>query len=217
MTSSAPTPLGGRLRPVRAITLVEMLVSIFIVSLLAALCFPAFSKFSKAGTVTKCLNNQRQITTAYLAYLADADGALWFRPSSGSDPSGWSGGSGAIYGPQSYPAAAGYFCTLLAPYGLQPATWTGFGNPIGNRSQTVWYCPATYNKQEIAGHGATYFYQYLGTYAGLGSGAKLAAVSDHISSKPYLRDYFGNHEDPKKLFPTTRNVYTYLDGHSEYR
>jgi prepilin-type N-terminal cleavage/methylation domain-containing protein len=203
------------MRPRRAFTLIEILVTIGILAVLVAMLLPQVKVFRQKAAVTKCTSNHRQITTAYLSYLSDNDNRLWVRPADTE----WQNGSGGLYGTQGN-GAPGQLCTLLEPYGLRRAAWSNY-NAIPYRAQTVWYCPMALDKKNIAGHGATYYYRFLGNKLGLTKGPlTLAAVSDYISKTPYLRDYFGNHEHSHALYATSLNsklVFSYLDGHSEYR
>jgi len=212
-SAAASKPFPFTQKPPEAFTLVEILTCIAILAILAVLVFPVVGKVTNKATLTKCLGNHRQITRAYLAWLGDHNGKLWYRAPGGN----WGGGSGPLFGAQNYPAAPGYLCQLLEPYGLTMAKWSGW-KAIPNADKTVWYCPASYRQTAIAGHGATYYYRFLGNEIGATSSVTLAAVSDHLSKTPYLRDYYGNHEDSSQLyFSTKHNVYSYLDGHSEYK
>lgn len=191
----------------------ELMVTVSIMAVVATLLFPALSTLNRKASVSKCLSNQRQITTAYLAWLGDNNGMLWYRYPDKT----WSDGSGALFGPQDYPKAPGYLCFLLESQGLPRAKWDSW-QPIANRAQTVWYCPVALRNSVITGHGATYQYYFLGKKIGATAPVTLAAVSEYVSASPYLADYFGNHDDPsQKYFSTNHNVYSYLDGHSEYR
>ena len=60
----------------RAFTLVEMLVILAIIVVLISLLFPTLSTAWEQARQTSCMSNLRQITTAYLHYAADHDGAL---------------------------------------------------------------------------------------------------------------------------------------------
>jgi len=55
-------------------TLVELLVSIAIVSLLAALLFPVFAQVRGKARATVCLSNLRQAGNAFAMYAQDYDG-----------------------------------------------------------------------------------------------------------------------------------------------
>jgi|GEM_PF-4349436 prepilin-type N-terminal cleavage/methylation domain len=198
----------------RAFTLVEMLVSLLVLAILLGLLLPVMNGVRKKSAVTKCLGNHRQITSAYLSYLGDNGNQLWVRPADVE----WQNGSGGLYGVQY--GGPGELCVLLEPYGLQRAVWNAY-KAIPYRARTVWYCPSAIDKKNIAGHGATYYYTFLGNKLGLTKGTvTLAAVSEHLSSTPYLRDYFGNHQYAHALYSTSlqsKLIYSYLDGHSEYR
>ncbi len=195
-------------------TLIELLVVIAIVAVLAAILIPAIGAVKKRALVTKGVSNHKQITTAYLMYLNEHNGKLWYRSPSGS----WSGGSGGLFGPQNYPSAPGYLCYLLEDYGLNRAEWNGW-KEIPNRAESVWYSPAAVDLSGVRGHGATYFYYFLGTK----DGDTTFGIGDAVSAKPYLRDYYGNYSNPNDssfLYSGsqgTKLVYSYLDGHTEFR
>ncbi len=58
----------------RGFTLIELLVVIAIIAILAAILFPIFSMSKERGRQVKCLNNLKQLTTAFQEYLDDHDG-----------------------------------------------------------------------------------------------------------------------------------------------
>ena len=58
----------------RGFTLIELLVVIAIIAILAAILFPVFTAAKKNAQTTKCLNNFRQIGSAYSMYLDAWDG-----------------------------------------------------------------------------------------------------------------------------------------------
>ena len=60
----------------RGFTLIELLVVIAIIAILAAILFPVFAKAREKARQTACLNNQRQIVTAFLMYAQDHDELL---------------------------------------------------------------------------------------------------------------------------------------------
>jgi prepilin-type N-terminal cleavage/methylation domain-containing protein/prepilin-type processing-associated H-X9-DG protein len=73
-------------------TLIELLVVIAIIAILAAILFPVFSKARTRALQTACMNNVKQISTAFLSYFQDYDEK--FPPYAGvqawGDHLGWS-------------------------------------------------------------------------------------------------------------------------------
>lgn len=57
----------------RAFTLIELLVVIAIIAILAAILFPVFAQAKEAAKKTQDLSNQKNITTAHMIYMTDAD------------------------------------------------------------------------------------------------------------------------------------------------
>jgi prepilin-type N-terminal cleavage/methylation domain-containing protein len=60
----------------RGFTLIELLVVIAIIAILAAILFPVFAKAREKARQTACLNNQRQLATAFMLYAQDHDEML---------------------------------------------------------------------------------------------------------------------------------------------
>lgn len=58
----------------RGFTLIELLVVIAIIAILAAILFPVFSSAKKSAQNTKCINNLKELGTAYTLYLDTWDG-----------------------------------------------------------------------------------------------------------------------------------------------
>jgi prepilin-type N-terminal cleavage/methylation domain-containing protein/prepilin-type processing-associated H-X9-DG protein len=72
-------------RPAAGFTLVELLLVIAIMSILAAILFPAFDHAREAARRTRCASNLRQLALAHRLYVADHDDSLPFWGLQGRD------------------------------------------------------------------------------------------------------------------------------------
>jgi len=68
--------MKSKRNPSAAFTLLEILGSVAIVAVLAALLFPAIGKMTERAREAKCLSNLRQLGTAWHAYANDNGGRL---------------------------------------------------------------------------------------------------------------------------------------------
>lgn len=68
-------------RAPKAFTLVEILVVVVILSVLATILFPAFSRVRERGRASACASNLRQLGLSIAQYAADHDDKLPYAPS----------------------------------------------------------------------------------------------------------------------------------------
>lgn len=117
----------------RAFTLIELLVVVAIISLLAAILFPVFSRARENARRTRCLSNLRQMGLAYLQYSQDYDErSVPWATSTATDTNGL------------YLGLAFHWDLLIQPYGLTRQIYTCPSiTKSGSNSLTFAY---TYNR-----------------------------------------------------------------------
>lgn len=72
----------------KGFTLIELLVVIAIIAILAAILFPVFAKARDKALLSTCINNEKQLGTAFMLYTQDTNGRLpmWMDPRPPDDP-----------------------------------------------------------------------------------------------------------------------------------
>ena len=105
------------LPPRRGFTLVELLIVVCIIALLLALLLPALGGLRASAQKTRCMTNQRQLFTAYVAYAHDNKGHL-VHPGQGTKRvRGWLGLAMVMGGTPDIPSGALYrYLNDQAPY-----------------------------------------------------------------------------------------------------
>ncbi len=207
----APVPVRISGGTARAFTLVELLTTVAIIGVLAALLFPAGARMVEASRAAKCTNNLRQLGIAALAWSAENDG---YMIPCDSDPA----------------TNSAYWPTVLAPYvNLDFAV----GDP--KKQPSLYRCPSS-ESHFSADEKQAYFVSYRANQLGSGKSyghfgpptnyymLKLSAVNpatfpllvDGAPRAKAWRGWFGFSQGDKDLigfYHEERANRLYLDGH----
>lgn len=122
--SSCPSQrTGQRTKKKNAFTLIELLVVITIIAILASLLLPSLARGRTSAKATTCINNLKQIGTAWMTYAVDAQGYLprIFIPGTQHKKPHW---PQATYGAGYLPTpVTGDPTVMVCPSGPRTSTW----------------------------------------------------------------------------------------------
>ena len=191
----------------RAFTLIELLVVMAIISILASILFPVFSRAIDKAKATQCLSNVKQIQLATLMYSQDYDG--WYPP-----------GPYSYVDPNDGTTKVKIWLDTLQPYienyqimvcpGEPPQTAPGPSGKLTGYAINYWMIGAGGNNAHKSSDKIVY--------------SDASVIGDHVSW--YMYNFGGTDPDPDNdpatqgSTPDTRHMegsnFAYADGHAKW-
>jgi prepilin-type N-terminal cleavage/methylation domain-containing protein/prepilin-type processing-associated H-X9-DG protein len=211
-----------RSRGMGGFTLIELLVVIAIIAILAAMLLPALNKAKEQANITACMNNQKQLQTAWLMYVADFNETM---PTNSWNHQGGNSAGGTadswVVGNAGSPLQANITGGSLFPY---------------SKGTGIYHCPSDQSRMFTGGQLRLRSYSmcnYIGGYDILDATRRYKTRTMQISAPVKVFVFIDEHQDsiedcvlgmlpPQDVWlnlPSSRHsrglVLSFMDGHVE--